>query len=209
MKEEWLQDDSSDSERTDREIPTAQRKVSPLYGQTQDSGRESEVAEYSALFGEIAHRAVMGTAKKEDRKPLLDERLEYEGYGGTASVCRVRVYDPTPAGQAAKRPLVVVFTELDDNPGTAITNCIEHLVNRMLEGLGKPEPVPVFVEHYPNMTGATGNRPQCDRAKGLLDAESFAFVGCRCDESGTVRTTNWQQTTRQTVEVIIGQRIGE
>ena len=224
--DDWNQDDKSDDKRMDEDIPPARRRPALVHAASAPS---EEVSECRALLGEIAHCAVMETAKKENRKPLLDERLDYEGYGGIPSVCRVRVYDPTPAGQRTKRPLVVVFTELKGNPGTSVTatfavsavngeaiargdrsaNRIEHLANRMFERLGKPESVPVFVEHYPNTAGAGANRPQFDRSERLSYTESFAFVGIRRDESGTLRATDWKHTTRQTVEVITGQQIEE
>ncbi len=45
--------------------------------------------------------------------------LEYTGYGIHDSKCRVQFFD---AAGECKGKIVCLMTELDDNPGTSITN---------------------------------------------------------------------------------------
>ncbi len=161
------------------------------------------VVEYRALLGEIIHQKIMEAARIEDRKPLLDEQMEYAGYHGCLSICRVRIFDPTPKGREAKRPLIVVFTELPDNPGTSVTNRIEHLASLLYTRLGKPEPIPVFVEHYPD------RGVHYEKINQWQFKESFAFAGFRRNVGGRFQMPHWQYTTRMTVEVIAGQPIAD
>jgi hypothetical protein len=68
---------------------------------------QEPVADYRALLGEIIHRKIMVMAETEGRTSLLDERLEYEGYHGCPSACRVRVFAPPRGEHGEKRPFVV------------------------------------------------------------------------------------------------------
>jgi hypothetical protein len=51
-----------------------------------------------------------------DHKPY-----EFLGFGRTKSKCRVRVFAGRRAPGAQAPPMVVVVTELEDNPGTSVT----------------------------------------------------------------------------------------
>lgn len=78
----------------------------------------------------------------------LDTTHRYHGFRGCESRCRIRIYDPTPAGVP-----VVIATELDDNPGTSITNLAEQLAAevlvRHLPHRDGAEPPLLWIEHYP------------------------------------------------------------
>lgn len=71
----------------------------------------------------------------------------------------------------------------------------------MFERLDKPEPAPVFVEHYPDhgVHNVRMNRWQF--------VEGFAFVGFHRNAAGAFQSPNWQYTTRLTVEVVAGQSL--
>jgi hypothetical protein len=72
-----------------------------------------------------------------------DELLPFEGYRNFDSHCRMRVYrttDGTP---------MIVLTEVDDNPGTSITNRAERAHYLAWRRIGSPEGGVYCVEHYP------------------------------------------------------------
>lgn len=196
MTDEWQQFDSADLEPLEKEMSRTQKRLMP----NTESAQEP-VVECRALLSEIIHRKIMEIAETEGRKPLLDERIAYDGYHGCPSVCRVRAFNPQPEEIEAKRPFVVLFTELPDNPGTSVTNRIEHLASLLFAQLGKPESIPVFVEHYPN------RGVHYVKLGKWQFPESFAFVGfCRRDEERFWQP-RWKHTTRMTVEVIAGQPV--
>ncbi len=198
MTDEWRQFDSADMEPLEEETRPMRKRLMP---NTQSA--QEPVAEYCEVLGEIIHRKIMKVAETEGRTPRLDERMEYQGYHGCLSVCRVRVFDPPRGEQGEKRPVVVLFTELPDNPGTSVTNRIEHLATLLYARLGKPEAIPVFVEHYPD------RGVHYEKLNRWQFPETFSFVGfCRSD-GGRFQTPRWQHTTRMTIEVIAGQPIGE
>ena len=49
-------------------------------------------------------------------RKTLDTRFSYRGCHGCESLCRLRVYEEPG------KPAVVIATELEENPGTSITN---------------------------------------------------------------------------------------
>lgn len=197
MNDEWHQSDPADLEPLEEETKPMRKRLMP-----NTQAAQEPVAEYRALLGEIIHRKIMEMAETEGRAPLLDERVEYEGYHGCLSVCRVRVFGPTPKGDMPRRPMIVMFTELPDNQGTSVTNRIEHLATLLYARLGKPKALPVFVEHYPD------RGVHYEKVNRWQFPESFSFVGfCRSD-GGRFQRPCWQHTTRMTVEVIAGQQIG-
>jgi len=72
----------------------------------------------------------------------VDYRLEYFGFHGCRSACRIRVYPMAGGGS------VILATELPENEGTSITNVAEIVHAAAWENAGQPVPVR-FVEHYP------------------------------------------------------------
>ena len=155
-------------------------------------------------LGEAIHEAAVSLGAKKKRGPILDERMEYAGYHSCRSFCRVRVFDPSNGDSwPNKRPRVVIFTELGENPSISVTNRIEHLATLAWHWLGRPESVPVFIEHYPS-------RGIYDKARDCWQIpEGFSFVGMSQDADGMFHNPEWHHATRMTVEVIIGQRFDE
>lgn len=98
-----------------------------------------------------------------------DSRLEFTGYHGYPAACRIRVYRPMGHG------VVIVATEIPDNPGTRITNLSEHVFHMAWLAAGKPDSV-VFVEHYPEC--------QVRRFYDVQDCETFDAVTFPLNRSG-------------------------
>lgn len=90
-----------------------------------------------------------------------NEILEFEGYHGCESHCRMRVYRTTDCLP------VIVLTEMPDNPGTSITNRAERAHYLAWRRIGSPAEGGYFIEHYP------GADPPWDR---VLAQERLAFV---------------------------------
>jgi len=81
-----------------------------------------------------------------------------------------------------------------------VTNRIEHLATLLWRRLGRPEPAPVFIEHYPN-------RGLYNKVRDRWQfPEEFDFVELQRGTDGFFRSPVWRRTSRMTVEVIIGQR---
>ena len=90
---------------------------------------------------------------------------EYEGYGGCESRCRVRLYQ-----QAGQSP-VFMLEELNDNPGTSITNMAEVLAARHCpERLEEPDPFR-WIEHYP--------KTERERRVGMVEYSLVTFASYR------------------------------
>ena len=70
------------------------------------------------------------------------EIYEYEGFSGPRARCGLEGY-PRPGG------MLLVLTEMPDNPGTSITNMAEALVTRICRERDISPHGLVVVEHYP------------------------------------------------------------
>jgi hypothetical protein len=87
-----------------------------------------------------------------------DEVYDYLGYSNCESRCRVRFYEaPGPSP-------VLLVEELQDNPGTSITNMVEYLAAELAarhcpQRLEEPEPFR-WIERYP--------RTERERRQGMV-----------------------------------------
>lgn len=71
------------------------------------------------------------------------EVYEYRGYHDCESKCGLEIY------RQPSKSVMVVVTELDDNPGTSITNVAEHLATAVCRDKGISPQKLTWVEHYP------------------------------------------------------------
>ena len=76
------------------------------------------------------------------REPLVIERFEYRGFHGCQSFCKLQVL-PLADGRTA-----VIATELEDNPGTSVTNVAEQLASFVCDRFGIDPDHLVWIEHY-------------------------------------------------------------
>lgn len=74
-------------------------------------------------------------------------RQPYKGFHGCDSSCGIT------AGRTTDGRIVVIATELPDNPGTSITNMAEHLATAICQNLGIDPHRLVWIEHYPARPG--------------------------------------------------------
>jgi Family of unknown function (DUF6166) len=116
------------------------------------------------------------------------------GYFGCASKCRLRWIKCQKAGT---EKVVVIATELPDNPGTSLSDRAEHLAAEVCRCFGIDPVELIFVEHYPASYG-------CKHAlRGSLNAERFDLVSFEI-EGGTFRRPKWIPIKKELVENLIG-----
>ena len=80
--------------------------------------------------------------------------LHYKGYHGCPSQCRLTIHT-SDSGD-----VVAVASELDDNPGTSVTNMIEVIASMVAERLKNSNFL--MVEHYPPRKHITRSHPTGD-----------------------------------------------
>jgi hypothetical protein len=125
-----------------------------------------------------------------------DELLPFEGYFNCESHCRMRVYQTTDGTP------MIVLTEVEDNPGTSITNRAERVQYLAWRRIGSPAAGAYFVEHcpgYPNPRDA------------VLDGEHLDWV--QFDEAldGSSEASEAQRRQRKPVLmplVVNGSNVG-
>jgi hypothetical protein len=123
--------------------------------------------------------------------PLCYDRLYlYRGLHGCPSYCWLRIY-MTPA------QTVVLATELEDNPGTSITNMAAGLATEVVRTFGLPLDTLVWIEHYPAHLGING---------GARLPESFDRVTFTHTAQG-LRLPQWCRLSQTQVETLIGQAL--
>lgn len=132
---------------------------------------------------------------------IYDGPWHYKGYHSVKSVCYLRLYQlKESSGQPPEpRPAIAIFTELDSNAGTSVTNRIEVLATLVWEFLQKPEATPVVIEHYPNrgVHNPHTNRWQFPEQFDLLEFERKS--------DGSFMKPRWRRVSRVTVEELTGQ----
>lgn len=111
--------------------------------------------------------------------------------------CRVRIYKPEEPGDQ----YVVVITELADNPGQSVTNCVEQLAAEIIMAHALPSSETVFVEHY-------------EEAERGSDSETYDLVTFSRGVPETVLRGGawtielgapiWKPLDREGVEVLLG-----
>ena len=138
--------------------------------------------------------------------PVIDTRHTFHGLLTPGGVCRIRVYRP------AGFPPVVIATELPENMNTSITNIVEQLAAEVLvryleDWVGQERPL-VWIEHYPG--SVSGGVRETD----TYDLVTFADYHVRRERAvGRWRVRfgdpDWRRLSREQVEQLIGEPLGE
>ncbi|WP_309711164.1 hypothetical protein [Armatimonas sp.] len=136
---------------------------------------------------------------------VYDGPWHYQGYHGVKSVCYLRLYQPKESDGQPKepRPAIAIFTEIESNPGTSITNRVEVLATLAWQFLQKPDAAPVVIEHYPNR-GV--HNTHTDRWQF---PESFDFVEFDKKPDGSFEKPTWRRIPHAEVEKLIGKPFQE
>ena len=123
--------------------------------------------------------------------PLRYDRLYlYRGYHGCPSYCWLRIY-------TAPDRTVVIATEVDDNPGTSMTNMAAHLATEVTPTFGLPLDALVWIEHYPARR-VIGGHP---RLPASFDLVTFTWTPLG------LRAPQWRRVSKEQVEALMGQRL--
>lgn len=124
---------------------------------------------------------------------LQEMTFPYTGFYNSESLCRIR-------WTARRDKVIVVATELPDNPGASITNRAEHLALQVCRHLEiEPEQL-VWVEHYPDQ------RPAGSRFHNPVLEEHFNLVAFHWDGKAFTRP-QWMRVKKEFVEALIGQSL--
>ncbi len=128
----------------------------------------------------------------------IDRVLDFAGFGGCASRCRLRVF-------WHQGLTVVVMTETGDNSGTSVTNCVEHIAAQVCEFYSLDPSRVCFVEHYTD--GRTLDKNGELRADPMFE-EHFDRVTFGIEREGVnwvLSAPKWKRITREEVERWTGQ----
>lgn len=117
---------------------------------------------------------------------LIDMRMAYRGFHGCPSQCGVRIYEPTEQGET----YVAIYTEIETNAGTSVTNAAETVARSIWQYLERPETPITFIEHY-NDRAKVGGR--------FLFKEHFDLVTFQTVPGGFTRPT-WRRIPKEEVE---------
>lgn len=126
-------------------------------------------------------------------KKTLDQTFPYRGYFGCESRCRLRVW------QEDGKPPVVLFTELDENPGTSITNVIEDIAWEAFKLLERPECGIQVIEHYRDR-GIVRGKPMY---KEEFDVVTFTQIASGFDDPC------WRRISKEEMERIIDEALAD
>ncbi len=96
--------------------------------------------------------------------PERDELLHYTDFNRVEAHCRLRTYR-SPLG------LVVVLTEVTDNPGASITNNVLVVLAAARRRLGVTDDNAMFIEHYDDSSYPEGRGQYSTFAR--ISAEGF------------------------------------
>lgn len=117
---------------------------------------------------------------------VYDNIDPYTGYHACRCHCRLRIF--TAPGRA-----VVIATEMDDNPGTSVTNMAGPLAAQVSQEFGLPLETLVWIEHSPDR-GFYAGKPTFP--------EVFAQVTFTLTPQG-LRQPLWQRLPKGQVEALI------
>jgi hypothetical protein len=167
---------------------------------SKQQGQPREQPGTGSLNGAVGHDTVseiigIPVARAQPGSQLHETIFHYSGYFGCASRCRLRWIRREHAGQIK---VVVIATELPDNPGTSITNRAEHLASEICRCFGVDPSELILVEQYPSSSARR------HALRGSLRAERFDLVAFEL-EGGTFKRPKWIPVRKELVESLIGQ----
>ena len=124
----------------------------------------------------------------------------YKDAGGRSAHCRVRIYLPDDPGDA----LVVICSELPNNPGGSITNSADVIAAGVIRANELPTPL-VWIEHWPKESSGGGEETfdlvvfssSKVAEMALYHGQTRAWIG----------EPTWKALDRAAVEVLVGGKV--
>ena len=139
---------------------------------------------------------------------ILDEPLDFMGWNGSPSRCRVRLF--TPPIEAKETGYIVMLTDDAGACGTSITNAAEQLAAILVGRFSIPEQRVTWIEHYdyrhtPEGHDGSGHEQSFARVTFSVPTtagERFDFI-----HGTSLGKPNWKHIDRDSVEILIGETL--
>lgn len=139
-----------------------------------------------------------------------DTVAEYVGYFGKPALAHVRIFE-----QQGEQPVVIVG-ELDDNPGTSITNVAESVAQMLHERFFGDGREFRYIEFYPDSGGtydavtfavAAGSERSTEWIEPVVTDEFVLLNGTPPSES--FGEPKWRHLGKAAAEALVGQKLPE
>lgn len=151
---------------------------------------------------------------------VIEQEFYFDGLNRRQGKCHLRLFSRLAVEQQARpihddedtatRQVIVLATEVEDNPGASITNAAEKLAAQVCEHFAIRPSRLVWVEHYderdlPRHQWAS-YRPEGES----YDLVSFDFRSARQIHDGggiSLGKPTWKHTTKADIEKLIGEKL--
>jgi hypothetical protein len=124
----------------------------------------------------------------------------YKDAGGRSAHCRVRIYLPDDPGDA----LVVICSELPNNPGGSITNSADVIAAGVIRANELPTPL-VWIEHWPKESTDGGEEVfELVVFSSYEVTEKAPYLG---ETRAWIEDATWKPLDRASVEVLVRDKV--
>jgi hypothetical protein len=123
----------------------------------------------------------------------------YKDAGGRSAHCRVRIYLPDDPGDA----LVVICSELPNNPGGSITNSADVIAEGVIRAHELPTPL-VWIEHWPKETADEQETFDLVVFSSYEVVERAPYLG---ETRARIGYATWKRLDRTAVELLVGGKV--
>jgi hypothetical protein len=123
----------------------------------------------------------------------------YKDAGGRSAHSRVRIYFPDDPGDA----LVVICSELPNNPGGSITDSAEVIAAGVIQANELPTPL-VWIEHWPEESADEQETFELVVFSSYEVVERAPYLG---ETRAWIGAATWKSLDRASVEVLVGGKV--
>jgi hypothetical protein len=123
----------------------------------------------------------------------------YKDAGGRSAHSRVRIYFPDDPGDA----LVVICSELPNNPGESITDSAEVIAAGVIQANELPTPL-VWIEHWPEESADEQETFELVVFSSYEVVERAPYLG---ETRAWIGAATWKSLDRASVEVLVGGKV--
>jgi hypothetical protein len=123
----------------------------------------------------------------------------YKDAGGRPAHCRVRIYLPDDPGDA----LVVICSELPNNPGGSITNSADVIAAGVIRAHELPTPL-VWIEHWPKESADEQETFELVVFSSFEVVERAPYLG---ETRSWIGEPTWKTLDHASVEVLVGGKV--
>jgi hypothetical protein len=123
----------------------------------------------------------------------------YKDAGGRSAHSRVRIYFPDDPGDA----LVVICSELPNNPGGSITDSAEVIAACVIQANELPTPL-VWIEHWPEESADEQETFELVVFSSYEVVERAPYLG---ETRAWIGDATWKALDRTAVELLVGGKV--